>query len=128
MTPDGPRGGPAGADAERGGPSVRVDEAAAAAAARSRTVGVVRDVADKRSTLAALGRALQFPDYYATNLDALEECLRDLSWLPVGPVEIVWEDGPLRDADPRTHRVLGEILAAASGSAGDHPLRVTRVG
>ena len=68
---------------------------------------MVRDVADKRSTLAALGRALQFPDYYATNLDALEECLRDLSWLPVGPVEIVWEDGPLRDADPRTHRVLG---------------------
>ena len=128
MTPGGSSGGPSGADAERGGPSVRVDEAAAAAAARARTVGVVRDVADKRSTLAALGRALQFPDYYATDLDALEECLRDLSWLPVGPVEIVWEDGPLRDADPRTHRVLGRILAAASGIEGDHPLRVTRVG
>ncbi len=35
---------------------------------------------DKDSLLIALGRALDFPDYYGINWDALEECLADMSW------------------------------------------------
>ena len=95
---------------------------------RARTVGVVAEAADKQSTLAAIGRALHFPDYVAPNLDALEESVRDLSWLPVGPVELVWADGLLRAADPPTHRVIGEILDGASRADGERPFRVTRVG
>ncbi|WP_433801524.1 barstar family protein [Actinomycetospora sp. CA-084318] len=95
---------------------------------RARTVGVVAEAADKQSTLAAIGRALHFPAYVAANLDALEESVRDLSWLPVGPVELVWVDGPLRDADPPTHRTITEILDGASSPEGERPFRVTRVG
>jgi len=38
------------------------------------------DLREKSELLAALGRALDFPDYYGGNWDALEECLLDLSW------------------------------------------------
>ena len=84
-----------------------------AARDRAALVAVVDGAADRATTLSAFGRALSFPAYYGHNLDALEECLRDLSWLPAGPVELVWADGPLRSADPGTHDVVTAILADA---------------
>lgn len=36
---------------------------------------------NKMETLNEIGKAFIFPDYYGHNLDALEECLNDLSWL-----------------------------------------------
>lgn len=47
-----------------------------------------RTIADKHSLLTAIGHALDFPDYYGVNWDALEECLADLSWRD-GPVWLV---------------------------------------
>ena len=47
-----------------------------------------RTLADKHSLLAALGHALDFPEYYGGNWDALEECLGDFSWRD-GPVQLV---------------------------------------
>lgn len=47
-----------------------------------------RTLTDKHRLLAALGHALDFPDYYGENWDALEECLGDLSWR-TGPVSMV---------------------------------------
>jgi RNAse (barnase) inhibitor barstar len=47
-----------------------------------------RTLTDKPSLLAALGHALDFPDYYGENWDALEECLNDFSWR-AGPVWLV---------------------------------------
>lgn len=41
-----------------------------------------RALIDKDGLLAALGWALEFPDYYGGNWDALEECLTDMSWRP----------------------------------------------
>ncbi|ALE72778.1 hypothetical protein Ae168Ps1_1550c [Pseudonocardia sp. Ae168_Ps1] len=97
---------------------------------RAGLVAVVDGAADRTTTLSAFGRALSFPAYYGHNLDALEECVRDLSWLPAGPVELVWEDGPLRAADPGTHEVVTAILADAVVAAGgtDRPLHVTLAG
>lgn len=60
-----------------------------------------RGLADKDELLATLGRALDFPDYYGGNWDALEECLNDLSWRD-GPAWLV-----IRHADA----IPGELLA-----------------
>ena len=42
----------------------------------------------KGELLAEFGRALEFPDYFGQNWDALQECLTDLSWLP-GDIYVV---------------------------------------
>ncbi|WP_456442075.1 barstar family protein [Psychroserpens sp.] len=36
---------------------------------------------NKKQALYEIGRAFNFPDYYGENLDALDECLNDLSWI-----------------------------------------------
>jgi len=45
--------------------------------------------------LNALSVALQFPDYFGGNWNALDECIRNLSWLPPGDVMLSHEDLPL---------------------------------
>jgi hypothetical protein len=45
----------------------------------------------------ALFVALRFPDYFGGNWNALEECIRDLSWLPPGDVILLHRDLPVRD-------------------------------
>lgn len=42
-----------------------------------------------------LAESLRFPDYFGANWNALEECIRDLSWLPAGPVVLKHDDLPL---------------------------------
>jgi RNAse (barnase) inhibitor barstar len=39
-----------------------------------------------------IGAALQFPYYFGENLNALDECLRDLEWLPADRYVIVVRD------------------------------------
>lgn len=52
---------------------------------------------NKTALLDALYVALRFPDYFGGNWDALDECIRDLSWLPSGDVVLIHRDLPLRD-------------------------------
>lgn len=57
--------------------------------------------------LRAIGEALAFPDHYGQNLDALNDCLRDLA----GPTVLLWDAwGGLAHADPRRFAVLVELL------------------
>lgn len=52
-------------------------------------------IAAKAALLDELSRALRFPDYFGGNWDALEECIRDLSWIQPGPVVLRHNDLPL---------------------------------
>lgn len=49
----------------------------------------------KTALLDELDHQLRFPDYFGGNWDALEECLRDFSWLPSGAVLVRHHDLPL---------------------------------
>ncbi len=62
------------------------------------TATVPASAASKGALLDALSVGLSFPDYFGRNWDALEECLRDLAWLPAGRVVIVHEKLPPLDS------------------------------
>lgn len=49
--------------------------------ADARIVRIPAGVCDKQQLLTALASGLEFPDYFGWNWDALDECLRDLSWI-----------------------------------------------
>lgn len=76
-------------------------------------------------------RALEFPEYFGRNWDAMEECLADLEWLPArGYVLLITEaEGLLPDHDEEYETFL-EILrdageAWANGQAGMGTRRAT---
>jgi RNAse (barnase) inhibitor barstar len=52
-------------------------------------------LATKEALFEELYQRLQFPDYFGGNWDALWECIRDLSWLPDGPIVLKHRDVPL---------------------------------
>jgi len=58
-----------------------------------------------------LARALEFPDYFGHNWDALEECLSDLGWLPAkGYVVLITEAQSVIPGDEEEYETLLEIL------------------
>jgi hypothetical protein len=62
----------------------------------------VGNVADEIGMFRAIAAAMEFPDYFGNNWDALDECLRDLEWLPANGYVLVlteargmWRHSPL---------------------------------
>jgi len=59
-------------------------------------------VEDETGLLDALADGFSFPDYFGRNWDAVDECLRDLSWLPAdGYVLVVRGADDLWRRNPR---------------------------
>lgn len=74
---------------------------------------------DKLSTLDAIGAALSFPDYFGRNLDALYDCLTDLSWLPSGEHVLVWiGSDSLKAAEPKAYLGIRSVLSDAQRALG----------
>jgi RNAse (barnase) inhibitor barstar len=83
-------------------------------------------ITSKKELLATLARQLHFPDYFGGNWDSLEECIRDLSWLPAGLVVLKHVDVPSIN-DIKNARIYLKVLAGAankSADSKDHPLSV----
>ena len=69
-------------------------------------------LAGKASFLRNIAAALDFPDWFGGNWDALEDCLTDLGWRPAAVHLLVLED---LAAMPREELgVLIDVLAAAA--------------
>ena len=101
------------------------DERVAAAAEKAYSRGAYphvvnsRPTIDKVSTLTAFAEALSFPDYFGHNLDALYDCLTDLSWLPRGEHVLIWPGSDvLRRADPKTYLAVRSVLSDAQRALG----------
>ncbi|WP_367131285.1 barstar family protein [Saccharothrix sp. HUAS TT1] len=84
----------------------------------SRRHVVRRGARTKQDAIAAIADALSFPDWFGHNLDALYDCLTDLSWLPAGEHVLVWEGG-----DTAVEAVLSDA-AARTAEVGDRVLTV----
>jgi hypothetical protein len=71
--------------------------------------------ADLASALAQLGQALDFPQWYGGNLDALHDCLTDLSWRD-SPEAVLLLTGcaTLHGAQPDSLDALLAVLDSAS--------------
>lgn len=69
---------------------------------------------DRMSTMDAIAAALCFPDYFGRNLDALYDCLTDLSWLPSGEHVLIWGGSDLlKEADPKAYLAIRSVLSDA---------------
>lgn len=63
---------------------------------------------------AEFARALDFPDYFGHNWDALEECLADLEWLPAkGYVLLISDAHCVIPDDEEEYETLLEVLSDA---------------
>jgi len=72
-----------------------------------------KGIETKDQLLRELAVQLAFPDYYGGNWDALEECIRDLSWLPPGQVVVSHGDIPMR-SDEKSQAIYLSILHDAT--------------
>ena len=70
-------------------------------------------VSGKEQLMRVLEETLRFPDYFGRNWDALSDCLRDLSWLPSGRVNLVHDALP--DLSSNGLRTYVDVLATAVG-------------
>ncbi len=76
----------------------------------------LRNVSDKRALLDTFERALQFPESFGGNWDALSDCLQDLSWLPPGKGRVLLLNNVagLAAAAPDSYDMLLDVLVAAA--------------
>jgi len=79
-------------------------------------------VRSKSSLLAVLAKALDLPDWFGHNWDALQDCLTDLSWRPAPGYVVVLEncEGLAASAPEAFATTLEVFRHAARWWAGEH--------
>ena len=84
----------------------------------------LRGCSDKPGLLAGIARALEFPDYFGHNWDALGDCLADLSWLGrPAPMLIFGGLDDLASHDPDSLATLHAVLVDSASFARNHQRR-----
>jgi RNAse (barnase) inhibitor barstar len=71
----------------------------------------------KQELLRAFADSFGFPDYFGYNWDALEECIRDLAWLPRCNFLLVFQNADsLLDLGAKDFAILTAILGEATST------------
>ena len=71
----------------------------------------LEDCSEEADLFRRIAGALEFPDWFGANWDALFDCLTDLSWLPArGYVLVLENGGELADAAPQSLQRLRDLL------------------
>jgi RNAse (barnase) inhibitor barstar len=71
-------------------------------------------VRSKAGLLAAVAKALDFPDWFGHNWDALQDCLTDLSWRPAPGYAVVLENcREFAECVPADFEAALEVFVAA---------------
>lgn len=84
-----------------------------AEAVKGSELGLVKILIEgKPALLKSMAKALDFPDWFGENWDALEDCLTDLSWREAGGHVLVFEGIGSLPLDERG--TLIEVLASAA--------------
>lgn len=73
----------------------------------------LRDARNVPGFIKALNRDLDFPDWFGGNLDALHDCLTDLSWHPAPGYVITLSDSETLRSNPTSFAAFNEVLASA---------------
>ena len=71
----------------------------------------LRDAAGMPTILSVFGEALDFPEWYGANLDALKDCLADLSWREAPGYVLIITGADALHATGGPFRQLNEVLA-----------------
>jgi RNAse (barnase) inhibitor barstar len=77
-------------------------------------VTIPASIRSKQKLLRTLSQQFQLPAYFGHNWDALEECLRDLSWLPAGNIEVHHQDIPLSPGSQDRQTYLQILQSSAA--------------
>jgi RNAse (barnase) inhibitor barstar len=72
----------------------------------------LREARNVPGFIRALRRDLEFPDWFGGNLDALHDCLTDLSWRPAPGYVITLEASDALRANPTSFAIFNEVLAS----------------
>ncbi|MQA61328.1 MAG: barnase inhibitor [Actinophytocola sp.] len=77
------------------------------------------ELRDKHAVLDAFAAMLEFPETFGRNLDALYDCLTDLSWLPSGEHVVIWVgSGGLATENPKAYIAIRSVLSDAQRALG----------
>ncbi|CAN5208503.1 barstar family protein [soil metagenome] len=110
------------------GPSASLRSVQLRVAAAGMTPYVVGPAGSKAELIASLAAALHFPSWAGHGWDAVTDLLADLSWLPPGPLALLWtEPDLLRASDERAYRIAVEILRDATARQVSRPLTVVLI-
>lgn len=77
------------------------------------------ELRDKLAVLDGIAATMRFPDTFGRNLDALYDCLTDLTWLPAGEHVLIWVAATgLAEADPKAYLAIRSVLSDAQRALG----------
>ncbi len=88
-----------------------VPDAAAWTPGAGFVVRIPAQICTKRELFGRLRRQLTFPGHFGWNWDALNDCLRDLTWLgEVRQITLIHEGLPFGDGSTRLRKTYFELL------------------